>query len=170
MHVNKYVTCCFNKICLIPFLFSHCLIFLLSETTNKTLSSDTIFCSTILMPNYKGEGALTDDWYNLSTANIYNLQCWQKKAGRSDVFGKATFMGQSLKSEKKGYETKSFSKKLQTDEVCVSVVSYQASVTNSDVIFLKLHASWDVLCRYAELMNIRMPFRWAIEIQFLLLF
>lgn len=38
-------------------------------------------------------------------------------------------------------------------------VSLQASVTNSDVIFLKLHAPWDVLCRYAELMNIRMPFR-----------
>lgn len=36
----------------------------------------------------------------------------------------------------------------------------QASLTNSDVIFLKLHAPWDVLCRYAELMNIRMPFRW----------
>lgn len=38
-------------------------------------------------------------------------------------------------------------------------VSLQASVTNSDLIFLKLHAPWDVLCRYAELMNIRMPFR-----------
>uniref|UniRef100_A0A8P4KKZ2 Anoctamin n=1 Tax=Dicentrarchus labrax TaxID=13489 RepID=A0A8P4KKZ2_DICLA len=35
----------------------------------------------------------------------------------------------------------------------------EASITNSDVIFLKLHAPWDVLCRYAELMNIRMPFR-----------
>ncbi|CAL8278976.1 unnamed protein product, partial [Gadus morhua 'NCC'] len=35
----------------------------------------------------------------------------------------------------------------------------ESSVTNSDVIFLKLHAPWDVLCRYAELMNIRMPFR-----------
>uniref|UniRef100_A0A8C6K8E1 Anoctamin n=1 Tax=Nothobranchius furzeri TaxID=105023 RepID=A0A8C6K8E1_NOTFU len=35
----------------------------------------------------------------------------------------------------------------------------EASLTNSDVIFLKLHAPWDVLCRYAELMNIRMPFR-----------
>ncbi|XP_026183123.1 anoctamin-4 isoform X2 [Mastacembelus armatus] len=35
----------------------------------------------------------------------------------------------------------------------------EACLTNSDVIFLKLHAPWDVLCRYAELMNIRMPFR-----------
>ncbi|XP_017287082.1 anoctamin-4 isoform X2 [Kryptolebias marmoratus] len=35
----------------------------------------------------------------------------------------------------------------------------EACLTNSDVIFLKLHAPWDVLCHYAELMNIRMPFR-----------
>ncbi|XP_036374283.1 anoctamin-4-like [Megalops cyprinoides] len=35
----------------------------------------------------------------------------------------------------------------------------EASITHSDVIFLKLHAPWEVLCRYAELMNIRMPFR-----------
>ncbi|XP_029350776.1 anoctamin-4 isoform X3 [Echeneis naucrates] len=35
----------------------------------------------------------------------------------------------------------------------------EASLTNSDVIFLKLHAPWETLCRYAELMNIRMPFR-----------
>ncbi|XP_075867523.1 anoctamin-4-like [Nelusetta ayraudi] len=35
----------------------------------------------------------------------------------------------------------------------------EASGTNGDVIFLKLHAPWDVLCHYAELMNIRMPFR-----------
>ncbi|KAM3859281.1 anoctamin-4-like isoform 2-T2 [Diretmus argenteus] len=35
----------------------------------------------------------------------------------------------------------------------------ESSLTNSDVIFLKLHAPWDVLCHYAELMNIRMPFR-----------
>ncbi|KAL4640703.1 anoctamin-4 isoform X2 [Arapaima gigas] len=35
----------------------------------------------------------------------------------------------------------------------------ESSITNSDVIFVKLHAPWEVLCRYAELMNIRMPFR-----------
>ncbi|KAI1883858.1 hypothetical protein AGOR_G00236360 [Albula goreensis] len=35
----------------------------------------------------------------------------------------------------------------------------EASLTHNDVIFLKLHAPWEVLCRYAELMNIRMPFR-----------
>ncbi|XP_031438519.1 anoctamin-4 [Clupea harengus] len=35
----------------------------------------------------------------------------------------------------------------------------ESSITNGDVIFVKLHAPWEVLCRYAEIMNIRMPFR-----------
>lgn len=39
------------------------------------------------------------------------------------------------------------------------VVSLQSSITNSDIIFVKVHAPWEVLGRYAELMNVRMPFR-----------
>ncbi|XP_041442194.1 anoctamin-4 isoform X3 [Xenopus laevis] len=35
----------------------------------------------------------------------------------------------------------------------------ESSVANSDIIFVKLHAPWEVLGRYAELMNVRMPFR-----------
>ncbi|XP_075456791.1 anoctamin-4 isoform X2 [Ascaphus truei] len=35
----------------------------------------------------------------------------------------------------------------------------ESSITNSDIIFMKLHAPWEVLGRYAELMNVRMPFR-----------
>uniref|UniRef100_A0A3Q3IYQ3 Anoctamin n=1 Tax=Monopterus albus TaxID=43700 RepID=A0A3Q3IYQ3_MONAL len=33
------------------------------------------------------------------------------------------------------------------------------SLTNNDIMFVKIHAPWDVLCKYAEQMNIRMPFR-----------
>uniref|UniRef100_A0A672PX29 Anoctamin n=1 Tax=Sinocyclocheilus grahami TaxID=75366 RepID=A0A672PX29_SINGR len=33
------------------------------------------------------------------------------------------------------------------------------SLTNSDIMFVKIHAPWDTLCKYAEQMNIRMPFR-----------
>ncbi|KAJ7422796.1 Anoctamin-4 [Pitangus sulphuratus] len=33
-----------------------------------------------------------------------------------------------------------------------------SSLTNSDIIFVKLHAPWEVLGKYAELMNVRMPF------------
>ncbi|TRY85854.1 hypothetical protein DNTS_011885 [Danionella cerebrum] len=33
------------------------------------------------------------------------------------------------------------------------------SLTNSDIMFVKIHAPWDSLCKYAEQMNIRMPFR-----------
>ncbi|XP_074758763.1 anoctamin-4 isoform X1 [Athene noctua] len=35
----------------------------------------------------------------------------------------------------------------------------ESSLTNSDIIFVKLHAPWEVLGKYAELMNVRMPFR-----------
>ncbi|KAE8615068.1 hypothetical protein XENTR_v10008399 [Xenopus tropicalis] len=35
----------------------------------------------------------------------------------------------------------------------------ESSIVNSDIIFVKLHAPWEVLGRYAELMNVRMPFR-----------
>uniref|UniRef100_A0A8C0GK40 Anoctamin 4 n=1 Tax=Chelonoidis abingdonii TaxID=106734 RepID=A0A8C0GK40_CHEAB len=34
----------------------------------------------------------------------------------------------------------------------------ESSLTNSDIIFVKLHAPWEVLGRYAEVMNVRMPF------------
>uniref|UniRef100_A0A803SR10 Anoctamin n=1 Tax=Anolis carolinensis TaxID=28377 RepID=A0A803SR10_ANOCA len=35
----------------------------------------------------------------------------------------------------------------------------QSSLSNSDIIFVKLHAPWEVLGKHAELMNVRMPFR-----------
>ncbi|XP_072340942.1 anoctamin-4-like isoform X1 [Scyliorhinus torazame] len=38
-------------------------------------------------------------------------------------------------------------------------IEKESSLTNSDIMFVKLHAPWEVLCRYAELMNVRMPFR-----------
>ncbi|XP_048659191.1 anoctamin-4 isoform X1 [Marmota marmota marmota] len=38
-------------------------------------------------------------------------------------------------------------------------VAWQSSLINSDIIFVKLHAPWEVLGRYAEQMNVRMPFR-----------
>ncbi|XP_053113066.1 anoctamin-4 isoform X2 [Hemicordylus capensis] len=35
----------------------------------------------------------------------------------------------------------------------------ESSLSNSDIIFVKLHAPWEVLGKYAEVMNVRMPFR-----------
>uniref|UniRef100_A0A8C6UPR1 Anoctamin n=1 Tax=Neogobius melanostomus TaxID=47308 RepID=A0A8C6UPR1_9GOBI len=35
----------------------------------------------------------------------------------------------------------------------------EPSLTNNDIMFVKIHAPWDGLCKYAEQMNIRMPFR-----------
>ncbi|XP_078271613.1 anoctamin-3 isoform X2 [Rhinoraja longicauda] len=34
----------------------------------------------------------------------------------------------------------------------------EQSITNTDVMFVKLHAPWETICKYAEIMNIRMPF------------
>ncbi|XP_026548490.1 anoctamin-4 [Notechis scutatus] len=35
----------------------------------------------------------------------------------------------------------------------------ESSLSNSDIIFVKFHAPWEVLGKFAELMNVRMPFR-----------
>ncbi|XP_072905824.1 anoctamin-3 [Hemitrygon akajei] len=35
----------------------------------------------------------------------------------------------------------------------------EQSITNSDIMFVKLHAPWETICKYAERMNICMPFR-----------
>ncbi|KAE8607112.1 hypothetical protein XENTR_v10011019 [Xenopus tropicalis] len=32
------------------------------------------------------------------------------------------------------------------------------AITNNDIMFVKIHCPWDTLCKYAERMNIRMPF------------
>ncbi|XP_033619758.1 anoctamin-4 isoform X5 [Fukomys damarensis] len=39
----------------------------------------------------------------------------------------------------------------------------ESSLINSDIIFVKLHAPWEVLGRYAEQMNVRMPFSFIIH-------
>lgn len=36
---------------------------------------------------------------------------------------------------------------------------WKPSLTNNDIMFVKINAPWDTLCKYAEQMNIRMPFR-----------
>nr|XP_015194133.1 PREDICTED: anoctamin-3 [Lepisosteus oculatus] len=35
----------------------------------------------------------------------------------------------------------------------------EPSLTNNDIMFVKIHAPWEALCKYAEQMSIRMPFR-----------
>ncbi|KAM8939067.1 anoctamin-3 isoform 2-T2 [Pelodytes ibericus] len=34
----------------------------------------------------------------------------------------------------------------------------EPAITNNDIMFVKIHCPWDSLCKYAERMNIRMPF------------
>ncbi|XP_019482637.1 PREDICTED: anoctamin-3 isoform X2 [Hipposideros armiger] len=35
----------------------------------------------------------------------------------------------------------------------------EPAVANADIMFIKIHIPWDTLCKYAERLNIRMPFR-----------
>uniref|UniRef100_A0A3Q2Z6W4 Anoctamin n=1 Tax=Hippocampus comes TaxID=109280 RepID=A0A3Q2Z6W4_HIPCM len=39
----------------------------------------------------------------------------------------------------------------------------EPSLTNNDIMFVKIHTPWDTLCKYAEQMNIRMPFRQVLK-------
>ncbi|KAG8438217.1 hypothetical protein GDO86_008779 [Hymenochirus boettgeri] len=34
----------------------------------------------------------------------------------------------------------------------------EPAITNNDIMFIKIHCPWETLCKYAERMNIRMPF------------
>lgn len=36
----------------------------------------------------------------------------------------------------------------------------EPAVANPDIMFIKIHIPWDTLCKYAERLNIRMPFRY----------
>uniref|UniRef100_A0A672PVE6 Anoctamin n=1 Tax=Sinocyclocheilus grahami TaxID=75366 RepID=A0A672PVE6_SINGR len=57
-------------------------------------------------------------------------------------------------------ETDSLSRLFGSVETTAKRVSVgPPSLTNSDIMFVKIHAPWDTLCKYAEQMNIRMPFR-----------
>lgn len=44
-------------------------------------------------------------------------------------------------------------------QTCAFPFNLKPSLTNNDIMFVKVHAPWDTLCKYAEQMNIRMPFR-----------
>ncbi|ETE64554.1 Anoctamin-3, partial [Ophiophagus hannah] len=42
--------------------------------------------------------------------------------------------------------------------LCLLKMAATPAVTNNDIMFVKIHCPWDTLCKYAERMNIRMPF------------
>ncbi|KAF4081317.1 hypothetical protein AMELA_G00159960 [Ameiurus melas] len=50
-----------------------------------------------------------------------------------------------------------FERNLRAEEL---MLEKEPSLTNNDIMFVKIHAPWDTLCKYAEQMNIRMPFRY----------
>ncbi|XP_067902590.1 anoctamin-3 isoform X2 [Heterodontus francisci] len=58
----------------------------------------------------------------------------------------------NLQVEKRG----TFEKNLRAEGL---QLEREQSITNSDIMFVKLHAPWETICKYAERMNIRMPFR-----------
>nr|DBA17395.1 TPA: hypothetical protein GDO54_002849 [Pyxicephalus adspersus] len=57
----------------------------------------------------------------------------------------------SLQIEKRN----TFEKNLRAEGL---MLERENAVTNNDIMFVKIHCPWDTLCKYAERMNIRMPF------------
>uniref|UniRef100_A0A671VM74 Anoctamin n=1 Tax=Sparus aurata TaxID=8175 RepID=A0A671VM74_SPAAU len=118
--------------------------------------------SSILEDNTKSESGLPEVITVLSLISVICLSvCLQ---GRSKSCGLCFSDGKCRidyilvyrKSSSQSEKREIFERNIRAEGL---QMEKEASVTNSDVIFLKLHAPWDVLCRYAELMNIRMPFR-----------
>lgn len=40
------------------------------------------------------------------------------------------------------------------------LIPFQPAIANPDIMFIKIHIPWDTLCKYAERLNIRVPFRY----------
>ncbi|XP_013884747.1 anoctamin-4, partial [Austrofundulus limnaeus] len=115
-----------------------------SSRDDDSTSLNTGTHSSILDKNTKSESGIPK-WKSKSTALCF---C----DGKSHIDYILIYKKSSSQSEKREV----FERNIRAEGLHMEK---EASLTNSDVIFLKLHAPWDVLCRYAELMNIRMPFR-----------
>uniref|UniRef100_A0A8C3LA19 Anoctamin n=1 Tax=Chrysolophus pictus TaxID=9089 RepID=A0A8C3LA19_CHRPC len=74
------------------------------------------------------------------------------KDGKKRIDYILVYKKSSLQVEKRS----TFEKNLRAEGL---MLEREPAVTNSDIMFVKIHCPWETLCKYAERMNIRMPFR-----------
>ncbi|XP_021257957.1 anoctamin-3 isoform X2 [Numida meleagris] len=73
------------------------------------------------------------------------------KDGKKRIDYILVYKKSSLQVEKRS----TFEKNLRAEGL---MLEREPAVTNSDIMFVKIHCPWETLCKYAERMNIRMPF------------
>uniref|UniRef100_A0A8C4VK26 Anoctamin n=1 Tax=Gopherus evgoodei TaxID=1825980 RepID=A0A8C4VK26_9SAUR len=74
------------------------------------------------------------------------------KDGKKRIDYILVYKKSSLQIEKRN----TFEKNLRAEGL---MLEREPAITSTDIMFVKIHCPWDTLCKYAERMNIRMPFR-----------
>uniref|UniRef100_A0A674HXV4 Anoctamin n=1 Tax=Terrapene triunguis TaxID=2587831 RepID=A0A674HXV4_9SAUR len=74
------------------------------------------------------------------------------KDGKKRIDYILVYKKSSLQIEKRN----TFEKNLRAEGL---MLEREPAITSNDIMFVKIHCPWDTLCKYAERMNIRMPFR-----------
>nr|XP_033784602.1 anoctamin-3 isoform X2 [Geotrypetes seraphini] len=74
------------------------------------------------------------------------------KDGKKRVDYILVYKKSSTQTEKRS----TFEKNLRAEGL---MLEREPAMTNCDIMFVKVHCPWETLCKYAERMNIRMPFR-----------
>ncbi|EMP28122.1 Anoctamin-3 [Chelonia mydas] len=78
------------------------------------------------------------------------------KDGKKRIDYILVYKKSSLQIEKRN----TFEKNLRAEGL---MLEREPAITSNDIMFVKIHCPWDTLCKYAERMNIRMPFSFTIN-------
>ncbi|XP_039198156.1 anoctamin-3 isoform X3 [Crotalus tigris] len=96
-------------------------------------------------PEPQTKSSLKSDMSALGTSGLFF------KDGKKRIDYILVYKKSSPQIEKRS----TFEKNLRAEGL---MLEREPAVTNNDIIFVKIHCPWDTLCKYAERMNIRMPF------------
>uniref|UniRef100_A0A8D0GCK5 Anoctamin n=1 Tax=Sphenodon punctatus TaxID=8508 RepID=A0A8D0GCK5_SPHPU len=97
-------------------------------------------------PEPRTKSSLKNDMSALATSGLFF------KDGKKRIDYILVYKKSSPQIEKRS----TFEKNLRAEGL---MLEREPAVTSNDIMFVKIHCPWDTLCKYAERMNIRMPFR-----------